>query len=149
MFTLAPLLERAILLAAEAHTGQVQRNGLPYILHPLAVMLQMETELEMIVAVLHDVVEDTDVTLDDLLEAGFPDEAVTAVGLLTRLPGMSYEQFIDRIRPHALARRVKLADLAHNLDVLRLPEVTARDARRLRRYRAAWEQLQTAAEEDG
>ena len=136
------LLERAIAIAVEAHTGQTQKNGDPYILHPLHLMMQMSTEAERICAVLHDVVEDTEWTLTDLQLEGFPDEILVAVGLLTRQKGMSYEQCIEEIRPNPLARAVKLADITHNMDIRRLPQVTDRDFDRLIEYRAAWERLQ-------
>ena len=135
------LLERAIAIAVEAHTDQVQKNGQPYILHPLHLMMQVETEAEKIVAVLHDVVEDTQWTLTDLQSEGFPDEILVAVGLLTRQKGMSYEQFIEEIRPNPLARRVKIADIEHNMDIRRLPAITDKDFDRLIEYRAAYERL--------
>ena len=136
------LLERAIAIAVEAHADQTQKNGDPYILHPLHLMMQMKTEAERICAILHDVVEDTEWTLADLQLEGFPDEILVAVGLLTRQKGMSYEQCIEEIRPNPLARAVKLADITHNMDIRRLPQVTDRDFDRLIQYRAAWERLQ-------
>ncbi len=139
-----PTLEAAIQLAVQAHTGQVDRFGAPYILHPLRVMLRLETETERMVAVLHDVVEDTPVTLEALQAAGYPPEVVEAVDHLSRREGETYEVFIERIRPHPLARRVKLADLEDNMDLRRLPEVTEQDLLRLRRYRRAWTVLKAA-----
>ncbi len=138
------LLERAIAIAVEAHTDQVQINGQPYILHPLHLMMQVETEAQKIVAVLHDVVEDTEWTLTDLQAEGFPDDILLAIGLMTRQKGMSYEQFIEEIRPNPLARRVKLADIEHNMDIRRLPVVTAKDFDRLIKYRAAYDRLKGA-----
>ena len=138
----AEALERAIALAVDAHAGQVQKDAsLPYILHPLSVMARVESLDEKIVAVLHDVVEDTDVTLDDLQAEGFADEVVVAVGLLSRQPGMSYEQFIEEIRPNPLARTVKIADIEDNSDIRRLPTFNASDAKRLERYHRAWLRL--------
>lgn len=134
-------LEDAIALAVQAHRGQTQLNGEPYIMHPLRLMTSLPDEAARMVAVLHDVVEDTPVTLDDLRTAGFTEEIVTAVDHLTRREDESYEAFILRIKPHPLARRVKLADLRDNMDVLRLPEIGERDLVRLQRYRAAWDVL--------
>ena len=135
-------LEKAIAIAVEAHAGQVQKNGDPYVLHPLHLMMQMETEAEKIAAVLHDVVEDTEWSLADLQAEGFSDEVLVAIGLLTCQPHMTYEQFIEEIAPNPLARKVKLADIAHNMDVRRLPTITMKDVDRLIQYRAAFERLQ-------
>ncbi len=138
------LLEKAISIAVESHAGQVQKDGSPYVLHPLHLMMQMETEDEMIVAVLHDVVEDTEWTLTDLQAEGFPDEILVAVGLITRQRGMSYEAFIEEILPNPLARRVKIADVAHNMDIRRLPHISDKTIARLIQYRAAYERLISA-----
>jgi (p)ppGpp synthase/HD superfamily hydrolase len=141
-------LAEAILLAVQAHHGQTQRNGQPYILHPLSMMLRFDADEDaQIVAVLHDVVEDTAVSLDDLRAIGFAPQIVEAVDHLTRREGESYEAFIERIRPHPLACKVKLADLRDNLNALRLVEYTESDMERFRRYRAAWDVL--TAEGDG
>jgi (p)ppGpp synthase/HD superfamily hydrolase len=136
-----PHLEDAIALAVEAHRGQRDKAGQTYILHPLRVMLRLETETERMVAVLHDVVEDSPWTLERLRGLGYPEEVLGALDCLTKREGETYEAFIERVRPHPLARRVKLADLEDNMDVRRLPAVTARDAERLARYRAAWARL--------
>lgn len=138
------LLEKAIAIAVEAHSGQVQKNGQPYILHPLHLMLQMDSEDAQIAAVLHDVVEDTEWTLSDLQAEGFSDEVLVAISLLTRQPGMTYDQFIEEIAPNPLARAVKLADIAHNMDMRRLPDITLKDYDRLIQYRAAYERLREA-----
>jgi (p)ppGpp synthase/HD superfamily hydrolase len=137
----APTLEDAIALAVEAHRGQRDKAGKTYILHPLRVMMRLETETERMVAVLHDVVEDSSWTLERLREAGYPEEVLGALDRLTKRKGETYEAFIERVLPHPLARRVKLADLEDNLDVRRLPSVTEKDAQRLARYRAAWARL--------
>lgn len=134
-------LEDAILLAAQAHRGQRDKNGQPYILHPLRLMLAVSGEAARTVAVLHDVVEDTPVTLDDLRAAGFTEAVVAAVDHLTRRAGESYEAFIQRLKPHPLAREVKRADLRDNMDVLRLSAIDEPAVARLRRYRAAWDEL--------
>ncbi len=136
-----PTLEDAIALALEAHRGQRDKAGQTYVLHPLRVMMRLENETERMVAVLHDVVEDSPWTLERLREAGYPEEVLGALDRLTKREGETYETFIERVLPHPLARRVKLADLEDNMDVRRLPVVTEKDARRLARYRAAWERL--------
>ncbi|NMO17557.1 GTP pyrophosphokinase [Pyxidicoccus fallax] len=136
-----PTLEDALTLAVEAHRGQKDKADRPYILHPLRVMMRLETDEERTVALLHDVVEDTPWTLERLRERGYPDAVLSALDALTRREGETYEAFIERLRPHALARRVKLADLEDNMDVRRLAAVTPKDAERLSRYRAAWARL--------
>ena len=129
-----PTLEDAIALAIEAHRGQKEKAGQPYILHVLRVMFRLETEQEQVAGVLHDLVEDTSYTLDDLRRLGYPDPVVTAVDCLTRREDESYEEFVERAGAHPIARRVKLADLEDNMDIRRLPEVTERDLERLNRY---------------
>ncbi len=136
-----PNIEDAILLATEKHRGQVDKSGAPYIVHPLQVMCRMRTETERIVAVLHDVVEDTDVTLDDLRALGYSDEIVDAIDHLSRRDGESYEQFIQRIKPHPLAVRVKLGDLQDNMDIRRAGKLDQKDLERFQRYQAAWFEL--------
>ncbi|MCK8502607.1 HD domain-containing protein [Myxococcus sp. MISCRS1] len=134
-------LEDAIALAVEAHRGQRDKAGQPYILHPLRLMLKLETEEERTVAILHDVVEDTPWTIERLREQGYAEPVLRALEGLTRRQEESYEAFIERLRPDPLARRVKLADLEDNMDVRRLTQVTAKDLDRLARYRAAWARL--------
>jgi len=136
-----PTLEDAIALAVEAHRGQRDKAGQTYILHPLRVMLRLEGEAERMVAVLHDVVEDSSYTLEHLRGLGYPEEVLGALDCLTKREGETYEAFIERVLPHPLARRVKLADLEDNMDVRRLTAVTAKDTERLARYRAAWSRL--------
>jgi (p)ppGpp synthase/HD superfamily hydrolase len=138
----APTLEDAIALAVEAHRGQRDKSGKTYILHPLRVMMRLETDTERMVAILHDVVEDTPWTLERLRGLGYPEEVLSALDCLTKREGETYEAFIERILPHPLARRVKRADLEDNMDVRRLLAFTPRDAERLARYRAAWARLQ-------
>jgi (p)ppGpp synthase/HD superfamily hydrolase len=136
------LLEKAIALALRAHSGQTDRYGQPYILHPLFLMQQMDTEAERIAAVLHDVVEDSDVTLDDLRAEGFPAEAVEAVRLMTHdKTETTYEAYVAALKPNPIARKVKLADLQHNMDIRRMDRVRPEDVDRLQRYRQAWETL--------
>lgn len=134
-------LEQAIALAVQAHRGQTDKAGQPYILHPLRLMLSLRSEDEQIVAVLHDVVEDTDITLDALRQHGFPEHVLTAIGLLSKQPGDTYEAFIDRLSANPLAVRVKLADLADNMNLKRLAQVGDKELARLQRYHAAWLKL--------
>ncbi|MFZ4826379.1 MAG: GTP pyrophosphokinase [Phototrophicaceae bacterium] len=137
-----PTIEDAIELALQAHRGALQKNGQPYILHPLTLMTRFHDEAGQMVAVLHDVVEDTPITLDDLVIRGYSAEVVNAVEALTRRLDESYTAFIERISKNPLATRVKLADLEHNMDVRRLPGVTENDLSRLEQYRQAWFFLQ-------
>lgn len=138
-------LERAIVIAAEAHAGQVDKAGAPYILHPLRVMLRVTATDERIAAVLHDVVEDTPWTLAALEAEGFAPEVIAAVDALTRRAEESYETFVVRAGANPVARAVKLADLAENMDLTRLPAPTDHDRERLARYRRAVELLAARA----
>lgn len=132
-------LERAIAIALDAHTGQKDRQGQPYILHPLHLMMQMDSEAERIAAVLHDVIEDTELTLDDLRAEGFSPEVLTAVDLLTHdKTATAYEEYVRRLKPNAMARKIKLADLQHNMDVRRIVEMSPEDQDRLQKYHRAW-----------
>jgi (p)ppGpp synthase/HD superfamily hydrolase len=135
------LLEKAISIAAEAHRGQKDKNGKPYILHPISVMGKVHTETEKIVAVLHDVVEDTDWTFDKLKTEGFPQEIIDALDGVTKRDGEEYENFVDRSAKNPISRRIKLADLEDNMDARRMREMTDKDMARLRKYRKAWAQL--------
>lgn len=136
-----PNLESAVKIAVEAHEGQKDKYGAPYILHPLRVMARVGSESEKIVAILHDVVEDTDWTFDDLRKEGFPAEIIEALDCVTKREGEAYEDFVKRSAANALARRVKLADLEDNMDVRRLEKVTAKDTERLNKYLKAWQYL--------
>ena len=118
-----PLTRRALKLCFEAHKNQTDKAGLPYVFHPFHLAEQMTDEYTTCVALLHDVVEDTDVTLE-ALSAVFPAEVVEAVALLTHRPGDDYLQYAAAIRENPIARAVKLADIAHNSDTTRL-EATA------------------------
>lgn len=135
-------LENAIALAAKAHSGQVDKAGAPYILHPLRMMLKLTTPEERMAALLHDVVEDCGVTLDDLRAQGFSEAVVAAVDALTRRDGESYESFVERADLDPIGRRVKLADLEDNSDLSRIPNPTPRDFERLEKYRRAIAYLQ-------
>ena len=134
-------LDRAIQLAKQHHEGQTDKAGKPYIEHPLRVMNQVESEEEKIVAVLHDIVEDTDISLDDLRNEGFSEKVVSAVECLTKQDGENYDSYIERISFNPLAVKIKLADLEDNSDLTRLPEVTDKDLERIEKYDKALEKL--------
>lgn len=127
-------LERAISIAAEAHAGQLDKAGQPYILHPLRVMLRVSTEEERIAAVLHDVVEDTSVTLEQLANEGFSNSVLSAVLALTKLPGENRIEAASRAAVNPLARTVKLADNAENMDLSRISAPSEKDLARLKEY---------------
>lgn len=124
-----------------AHRGQFDKAGRPYIGHPAHVAARVGGDAAKAAAWLHDVVEDTAITLDDLRAAGISDEVVEAVGLLTHEPGTPYMDYVRRIKANHVARAVKLADLAHNSDLSRLPKVTEADLERLSKYRKAIAEL--------
>ena len=138
------MLEKAIILATQAHMGQLDKGGHPYILHPLRVMLACDTLTEKIVAMLHDTLEDSDLTPEDLQQAGFPKEIIEAVVCLTRTPEEDYLLHIEQVAKNPLATSVKLADLADNMDLNRLPGLTPRDFQRLERYLRAKKILEDA-----
>lgn len=138
-------LERAIALAAQAHEGQVDKAGAPYILHPLRMMLSVDTPEARMAAVLHDVVEDTPVSLEELRAEGFSEVVVGAIEALTKRPEEEddYDAFIRRVAPNPLARQVKLADLRDNCDVSRIAQPTEKDGRRIEKYKRAIQYLET------
>lgn len=147
---LAELFARAVEWACEVHWHQVDKAGAPYLLHPLRMMLRMETLEEKMVALLHDVVEDSSseksVTLDDLRRDGFSEEVVKSVDCLTKRKGDKNEEdyyrcYLEKVKGNALARKVKLADLEDNMDLRRLKLVTPRDMERLNKYKKAVEYL--------
>ena len=117
-----PLTIRAMQIAYAAHHGQVDKAGVPYIFHPLHLAEQMEEEISCCAALLHDTVEDTEITLE-ALAADFPPEVVEAVGLLTHEEGTDYYDYVRRIRSNPIAKKVKLADLNHNMDATRFAGV--------------------------
>jgi (p)ppGpp synthase/HD superfamily hydrolase len=130
------LLENCIALAVKAHEGQQDKSGRPYILHPLHLMAQMDTDEEMMTAVLHDVVEDTGHTLADLRDMGLPEPVILALGLLTHdKETASYDEYVMQLKPNPIARKVKMADLRHNMDIRRLNSNGEKEAARLEKYR--------------
>jgi len=135
-------LERAIALAATYHTGQEQRNGQPYILHPLHVMQHVEGISAKIIAVLHDTIEDTDLTLAMLKREGFTTEILHAVDVLTRRDGQPYDEYLAGLADNPLALTVKIADVRHNLDSTRLDKLSDHDVMNIRKYHAALKWLE-------
>lgn len=134
-------LEKAIAIASNAHAGQVDKGGKPYILHPVRVMMAQQSIDAMIVGVLHDVVEDTTISLEELTKLGFSNEVVEAINCLTK-KGKNYDMYLQKVKQNSLAREVKLADLADNMDLSRLPTVTEKDLKRQQKYLKASEYLQ-------
>ena len=133
----------AMKLCYKAHDGQLDRSGIPYVYHPIHLAEQMDDEDSTTVALLHDVVEDTPLTLEDLRTAGFSERVVEAVGLLTHDDAVPYLDYVRQIKGNPLAVKVKLADLAHNSDVTRMDhEPTEKDLARLEKYRKARELLE-------
>jgi len=138
------LLGKVLVLATNAHAGQFDRGGKPYILHPLKVMhyLKSDDEELMCVALLHDVVEDTKTTWADLKEIGCTDRVLDAVSALTKMPGQSYDDYKEEVFSNEDAMRVKMADLRHNTDIRRLKGVTQKDLERLAKYNQFYLELQ-------
>ena len=140
-----PLTKKAMKLCFEAHAGQLDKSGIPYVNHPLHVAESMADEYSTVAALLHDVVEDTKYTADDLREMGFPDEVVDALELLTHREGVPYLDSVREAATNELARAVKIADLRHNSDLTRLDDVTPADRERVAKYARALELLGASA----
>lgn len=138
-------LNSAINIATKAHQGQFDKAGKPYILHPLRLMLRLETEPEMMVAVMHDVVEDSNITLIDLEGSGFPAEVIAAIDCLTKRDGEDYDSFIARVAKNSLARKVKIEDIKDNLDLTRLKTLSEKDLQRVQKYHRALSLLESSA----
>lgn len=131
---------RAMNIAYSAHMGQFDKAGVPYIFHPVHLAEQMDTEEECIVALLHDVVEDTEVTFEDL-EKEFSKTIIDAIRLLTRDKSVDYMEYVKNLKSNTIARKVKLADLRHNSDSTRLIKITDKDIERINKYKRAIELL--------
>ena len=127
-------LKQAIDIAVECHSGQMDRAGEPYIQHPLRMMMKMKTAEEKITAVLHDVVEDSNITIDDLRKEDFSEKILKAVDALTKHKGESYKKSIERVKKNPLAVKVKIADFEDNMYIRRLKRITENDRKRLNRY---------------
>jgi len=134
-------LENAMSIAVTAHKGQVDKAGKPYILHPLRLMFKMNSESEMIAAVLHDVVEDTDWTFEMLKAEGFGEEVLDALRLLTHDKKVPYKNYLEAIKTNKIALRVKIADLEDNLDIKRIARPKLRDYARIAEYLKYYNEL--------
>ena len=131
----------ALELAVEKHKNQTDKAGNPYILHPLHVMENVNSKEGKIVAILHDIIEDTDITENYLLKIGLSKRIVDAVVALTRSEDMDYQEYIKNLSSNPLAKEVKLADLEHNMDLNRLPTLEEKDLERNRKYQIAYHYL--------
>ncbi|MBQ2264648.1 MAG: HD domain-containing protein [Oscillospiraceae bacterium] len=131
------LTKKAMQIAYAAHHGQTDKTGLPYIFHPMHLAEQMKDEYSACAALLHDVVEDTELTFSDLEAEGFPAEVIEALKLLTHDPAVPYLDYVKAVRPNPLARAVKLADRHHNSDLTRLDTVDERALQRVEKYAKA------------
>ena len=129
--------KKALKLCFEAHKNQVDKSGMPYVFHPFHVAEQMTDEATTIVALLHDVVEDTDYTLEDLAAEGFGKDILEAVALMTHEDDVPYLDYVAKLKDNPIARAVKLADLAHNSDLSRIGEVDDETKQRLEKYKKA------------
>ena len=137
-----PLTKKAMKLCFEAHKDQVDKSGLPYVFHPFHLAEQMTNELTAVTALLHDVVEDSDYTLADLGEMGFPATVLDALAMLTHDDGSAYLEYVARLKTNPIARAVKLADLRHNSDLTRLDHVDEKALVRVEKYRKAIDLLE-------
>lgn len=137
-----PKTKLALKLCFEAHKEQVDKSGMPYVFHPFHVAEQMTDEDSTVVALLHDLIEDTAYTLDDLREKGFSEAVVEAIGLMTHEDGVTYEAYLERIKANPLAKTVKLADIAHNSDRTRLDDDDPRAEKWQEKYARAREILE-------
>lgn len=133
--------KKAMNIAFNAHLGQLDKSGVPYVFHPIHLAEQMDTEDECIVALLHDTVEDTDVTIEDLAKF-FSPTVIEALKLLTHDKSVEYMDYIANLKPNPIARKVKLADLRHNSDETRLDKLTEKDIKRNQKYQRAIEYLE-------
>jgi (p)ppGpp synthase/HD superfamily hydrolase len=139
------LIETSLQIALRAYAGKTDKAGREYILHPLRVMAKMETDFERATALLHDVIEDSEITAEQLLAEGVPAQVVEAVQYLTRKQNEDYMDFVARAKKNKIAAKVKIADIEDNIDVLRLTSLDEHDLARIRKYHAAWRFLKEEA----
>lgn len=131
------LTKKALKLAYIAHRGQLDKSGMPYIFHPFHLAEQMDTEETVIVALLHDVAEDTAYTLEDIAAMGFPQTVLDALSLMTHDDSVPYMDYIGKLKSNPIAKAVKLADLEHNSDLSRFDTVDEQTVERVQKYHAA------------
>lgn len=129
--------KKALKLCFEAHKAQLDKSGMPYVFHPFHLAEQMKDENTTIVALLHDIIEDTDYTFNDLIAMGFDGAIIEAIKLMTHEEGVPYMDYVEKIKSNPIAREVKLADLRHNSDLSRLDAPTEKDKMRVEKYRKA------------
>lgn len=132
-----PLTKKALKISFDAHKNQLDKSGIPYVYHPYELACNVNSEAEVCVALLHDVVEDTDITFDDLIAQGFGDDIVDALRLMTHNDNTPYFDYVRKIKENPIAKNVKLADLHHNSTLSRLETVTEKDLERLNKYKTA------------
>jgi len=135
------LTKKAMKICFAAHKDQVDKSGLPYVFHPFHLAEQMKTEEEVCTALLHDVLEDSDRTMEELRKEGFPEAVLEALALLTHDDSEDYLEYVGRLKGHPIAAKVKRADLLHNSDKTRLNTVTEKDLKRWEKYRKALDVL--------
>ncbi len=129
--------KKAMKICFEAHKDQLDKTGIPYVFHPIHLAEQMDDEASICVALLHDVVEDSDMTFDMLSEMGFGEEIISALSLLTHESSVPYMDYVAKIKTNPLAKKVKLCDLCHNSDLSRLDTVSQKDIERAEKYKKA------------
>lgn len=130
------------MLCFDSHKDQVDKTGLPYVFHPFHLAEQMDDEISTVCALLHDVVEDTDTTFDELSEMGFPNEVIDVLKLLTHAPEVEYMEYVEKISENPTATKVKIADLMHNSDLSRMDTVDEWAIKRTEKYKNALKLLQ-------
>ena len=139
-----PLTKLALKLCFEAHKDQIDKSGMPYVFHPFHLAEQMADENTTIVALLHDVIEDTEYTLEDLRKNGFNEDVLSAISLMTHADDVPYMEYVAQIKTNPIAKAVKLADLKHNSDMSRLDRITQKDEERAKKYSHAIELLENS-----
>ena len=137
------LTKKAMRIAFDAHKEQVDKGGMPYIYHPIHLAEQMDDEDSTCVALLHDIVEDTDITFDQLSKQGFPAEVIDAIKLMTHDEGVPYMDYVKQIKSNDVAKKVKLADLKHNSNLSRLNNIDNKTKERVEKYRQAIKLLES------
>lgn len=135
------MLNKAIILATRAHQGMLDKEGNPYIFHSLRVMMTLEKEDERVVAILHDVLKNTDLYLSDLICIGLNENQIRAIEALTRARKETYNEYIDRISENEIATKVKIADLIDNMNVSKIPNPTKKDYDKVKKYKKAYKKL--------
>lgn len=131
------LTRKALKISFNAHKNQVDKSGMPYVFHPFHLAEQMDDEYSVCVALLHDVVEDTDITIEELIIEGFPKEVINAIELMTHSDSVPYLDYVKIIKNNPIARKVKLADLMHNSDLSRLDKIDDKVLERVAKYKKA------------